>query len=82
MDEKIKFSELSRFFPKQQEALDASKRFKYVLFGGSVGSGKSYWIRWTAIYWLMKYYSKYNNEYRLVKFKLSTITFSLLGIVF
>jgi len=59
-DEQIKFSELSKFFPKQLEALEASKRFKYVLFGGSVGSGKSYWIRWTTLYWLMKYYAKYN----------------------
>lgn len=58
-DEKIKFSELCKFFPKQLEALEYSKRFKYVLFGGSVGSGKSYWIRWTVVYWLMKYYSKY-----------------------
>lgn len=58
-DETIKFSELTKFFPKQLEALEASKRFKYVLFGGSVGSGKSYWIRWSAIYWLMKYYAKY-----------------------
>lgn len=54
-----KFSELSNFFPKQIEALEASKRFKYVLFGGSVGSGKSRWIRWSCIYWLMKYYAKY-----------------------
>lgn len=58
-EEKVKFSELTKFFPKQIEALEASKRFKYVLFGGSVGSGKSYWIRWTAVYWLMKYYAKY-----------------------
>lgn len=58
-EEPIKFSELTKFFPKQIEALNASKRFKYVLFGGSVGSGKSYWIRWTAVYWLMKYYAKY-----------------------
>lgn len=59
-EEKLKFSELTKFFPKQQEALEASKRFKYVLFGGSVGSGKSYWIRWSAVYWLMKYYEKYS----------------------
>lgn len=60
MNEVIKFSELTKFFPKQQEALDASKRFKFTLFGGSVGSGKSYWLRWSAVYWLMKWYSKYN----------------------
>lgn len=58
-DEVLKFSELSNFLPKQKEALEASKRFKFVLYGGSVGSGKSYWIRWTAVYWLMKWYGKY-----------------------
>ncbi len=55
----IKWSELCKFFPKQQEALEYSKKFKYVLFGGSVGSGKSYWIRWSVIWWLMEYYAKY-----------------------
>ena len=59
-EEKVKFSELSNFFPKQLEALEASKRFKFVLFGGSVGSGKSRWLRWAMVYWLMKFYSKYN----------------------
>lgn len=59
MDEQIKFSELSGFFPKQLEALQASKRFKFTLFGGSVGSGKSRWLRWACVYWLMKYYGKY-----------------------
>lgn len=58
-EEVIKFSELTKFFPKQQEALSASKRFKFVLFGGSVGSGKSYWLRWSCIYWLIKYHAKY-----------------------
>lgn len=58
-EEVVKFSELTKFFPKQLEALQASKKFKYLLFGGSVGSGKSYWIRWTCVYWLMKYYTKY-----------------------
>ena len=58
-EEKVKFSELSGFFPKQLEALSASKRFKFTLFGGSVGSGKSRWLRWACVYWLMKYYSKY-----------------------
>ncbi len=56
----VKFSELSQFLPKQKEAQEASKRFKFVLYGGSLGSGKSYWLRWMMIYWLMKLYSKYN----------------------
>ncbi len=59
MNDTIKFSELTKFFPKQAEALEASKRFKFVLFGGSVGSGKSYWIRWSCLYWLIKYHAKY-----------------------
>lgn len=59
MNETVKFSALTKFFEKQQVALDATKKWKYVLFGGSVGSGKSYWIRWTTVYWLMKYYAKY-----------------------
>lgn len=58
-EETVKFSRLSNFFPKQLEALEASKRFKFVLFGGSVGSGKSRWLRWSMVYWLMKYYAKY-----------------------
>lgn len=58
----IKFSDLAKFFPKQQEALETAKRFKYTLFGGSVGSGKSYWIRWSTVWFLMNYYSKYNLE--------------------
>jgi len=63
MNEKIEevgFTELSNFFPKQVEAQLASKRFKFVLFGGSVGSGKSRWLRWMMVYWLMYYYKKYD----------------------
>lgn len=59
-EEVIKFSELAKFLPKQKEAQEASKRFKFVLYGGSLGSGKSYWLRWMMVYWLMKMYSKYN----------------------
>lgn len=59
MNEELKWSDLCKFFPKQQVALDATKKWKYVLFGGSVGSGKSYWIRWSTVWWLMNYYDKY-----------------------
>lgn len=62
MNDEIKFSELCKFFPKQTEALNAAKRFKFTLFGGSVGSGKSYWIRWAAIWFLMDYYQRYGLE--------------------
>ena len=59
MNESVSFTELSGFFPKQNEAKLASKRFKFTLFGGSVGSGKSRWLRWMMVYWLMEYYAKY-----------------------
>ena len=62
MNEELKFSELCKFFPKQVEALNAAKRFKFTLFGGSVGSGKSYWIRWATIWFLMDYYQRYGIE--------------------
>lgn len=59
-EEAINFTELAHFLPKQLDAAKASKRFKFVLYGGSLGSGKSYWLRWMMVYWLMEMYSKYN----------------------
>jgi len=56
----VKFTELANFFPKQREAQLASQRFKFTLFGGSVGSGKSRWLRWMMVYWLIKLYDKYD----------------------
>jgi hypothetical protein len=61
-DEIIKFSELANFLPKQKEAQEASKRFKFVLYGGSLGSGKSYWLRWMMVYWLIKLHAKTGLE--------------------
>ena len=57
-EETVKFSELAKFLPKQKDAQEASKRFKFVLYGGSLGSGKSYWLRWMMVYWLMKLHAK------------------------
>jgi hypothetical protein len=59
-DEEINFTELAHFLPKQLEAAKASRRFKFVLYGGSLGSGKSYWLRWMMVYWLMEFWAKYN----------------------
>src|SRR3990167_8413383 len=57
-DEIVKFSELAKFLPKQKDAQEASKRFKFVLFGGSLGSGKSHWLRWMMVFWLLKLHAK------------------------
>lgn len=59
-EDKLKFSEIANFLPKQKDAQEASKRFKFVLYGGSLGSGKSYWLRWMMVYWLIKLSDKYN----------------------
>lgn len=61
-EEVLKFSDLANFLPKQKEAQEASKRFKFLLYGGSLGSGKSYWLRWMMVYWLIKMANKYNLE--------------------
>ena len=61
-EEIVKFTELANFFDKQKEAQEASKRFKFVLFGGSVGSGKSRWLRWMMVYWLIKFFNKYKQK--------------------
>lgn len=44
-------TEIAKFHPKQLEAvkmLDSGK-VKYFLFGGAMGPGKSYWLRWWCI---------------------------------
>jgi len=47
-------SQLANFLPKQREALDAMYSHKYVLFGGSAGPGKSFWLRWAALHYLFE----------------------------
>lgn len=58
--EKVSFLKLSNFTPKQKLALETTKNYKYVLVGGTKGSGKSYFLRWAALYWLLKFYAEYD----------------------
>ena len=56
---KVRFSELANFTPKQKEAFRSMKAFKFLLYGGAMGGGKSRFLRWALLYLLMHYYRKY-----------------------
>lgn len=40
------------------KALEFSEVFDFLLYGGTLGAGKSRWLRWMAAYWLMKWYEE------------------------
>lgn len=46
-------TELMNFFKKQDTALDAMYTHRYVLYGGSRGPGKSYWLRWSMLFFVI-----------------------------
>lgn len=54
----MKWSTLTHYNAKQKEADEALKTYKYILYGGAVGGGKSYWLRWSLIKLLLKYYAE------------------------
>ena len=58
MTTKINFSEIVNFTEKQDEANEALKKFKFVLYGGAMGGGKSYWLRWELVKLLLYYFHK------------------------
>ena len=49
----VRFSQLCHFTDKQWQATDAADAHRYTLFGGSRGPGKSYWLRWYLLRFLM-----------------------------
>jgi phage terminase large subunit len=57
-----KFSDLCHFTAKQKEADEALKKYKYILYGGAAGGGKSYWLRWVLLKALLKFYKVYGLE--------------------
>lgn len=48
------FSEMCRFTDKQWLATEAADSHKYTLFGGARGPGKSYWLRWYCLRFLLR----------------------------
>lgn len=55
MTREISFSELCRFTPKQNTATVVSDAHRYVLYGGSRGPGKSFWLRWILLRLLLRW---------------------------
>lgn len=50
--------DLIRPLPSQNKALNEMYSKEYVLFGGSAGPGKSYWLRWALVELLMYWHAK------------------------
>lgn len=50
----VRFSELCGFTDKQWQATEAADGHRYTLFGGSRGPGKSFWLRWYCLRFLLR----------------------------
>lgn len=53
--ETLHIKDLLHFSPKQEEARKAALKHRYVLYGGAMGGGKSYWLRWMLVLLLLRY---------------------------
>lgn len=58
MEEQVPFYKLCHPTYKQLEAFKASDKHKFVLYGGAMGGGKSYWLRWALLRFLLLTYGK------------------------
>jgi phage terminase large subunit len=54
----VKFSEMVNFSTKQKIATETADKNKFTLYGGAMGGGKSYWLRWYCLRWLVKTYKE------------------------
>lgn len=56
--EDIRISSLVNPTPKQRECIEATDRYRFVLYGGGGGGGKSYLLRWWCLRQLLKRYAE------------------------
>lgn len=55
MTKTVKFSEICNFTSRQLEATQAADNYRYTLFGGARGPGKSFWLRYYALRILLRF---------------------------
>ncbi len=53
-----RLSELVNPTPKQRECIEATDKYRFVLYGGAAGGGKSYLLRWWCLRQLLKRYAQ------------------------
>jgi len=59
ISEATDIDQVINFTPKQLEADNAIDSYKFILYGGAMGGGKSYWLRWELIKLLIYFNSVY-----------------------
>lgn len=59
---RLNLSELAGFQPKQLAAWYAARLRKFVMFGGARGPGKSYWLRWALLLYLLYAFLRFNQR--------------------
>ncbi|MCH8878130.1 MAG: hypothetical protein IIA89_15145 [Chloroflexi bacterium] len=56
------------FLPKQMKARALTEDHAFVLYGGARGPGKSFWLRWTLLFWLLRWWQEGHRNVRVALF--------------